>query len=56
MIVKELKRSISFFFKQCELTRLVGSSLLADSLEDMSWEAKATPGLQQLARVFTIQR
>lgn len=29
--------------------------LSADSLEDVSREAEATPGLQQLARVFTIQ-
>lgn len=29
--------------------------LSADSLEDVSREAEATPGLQQLARVLTIQ-
>lgn len=30
------------------------AALSADSLEDVSWEAEATPGLQQLARVLTI--
>jgi len=30
-------------------------ALSADSLEDVSREAEATPGLQQLARVLTIQ-
>lgn len=29
--------------------------LSADSLEDVSREAEATPGLQQLARILTIQ-
>lgn len=29
--------------------------LSADSLEDVTWETKATPGLQQLAWVLTIQ-
>lgn len=29
--------------------------LSADSLEDVSRESEASPGLQQLARVFTIQ-
>lgn len=29
--------------------------LSADSLEDMTWETKAPPGLQQLARVLAIQ-
>lgn len=29
--------------------------LSADSLEDVTWKAKATPGLQQLAWVLAIQ-
>lgn len=31
------------------------AALSADSLEDVTWEAEATPGLQQLARVLPVQ-
>lgn len=38
-----------------EWTDQLKPALAADSLEDVSWEAEATPGLQQLARVLPIQ-
>lgn len=51
--------SSTFCLSQLDWTDLEESwsepGLSADSLEDMSREAEATPGLQQLARVLTIQ-